>query len=42
MAQTIWKRLRVFLTGTRLVKSIERNDEAVNKLDATVREVLKQ
>lgn len=42
MAKTIWKRVRDFLSGRRLVQAIERNDRAIDKLDKTVREVLKQ
>lgn len=42
MAKNVWKRVRDFLSGRRLAQAIERNDRAVDKLDETVREVLKQ
>ena len=42
MAKTIWKRVRDILSGRRLARAIERNERAVDKLDKTVREVLKQ
>ncbi len=42
MAMNIWKRLREFLGGRRLAQAIERNDRAIDNLDRTVREVLKQ
>ena len=42
MAKGIWKRIRKFLTGLKLAQSIKRNNEAADKLDALVREVLKR
>ena len=37
----ILMKLRIYLAGRRLAKSIERNQQAADRLDAAVREVLK-
>lgn len=35
-----WLKLRALLAGRRLTRAIERNNRAVDRLDALVREVL--
>ena len=42
MAHRIWTWLHRVLAGPGLVRAIERNNEAADMLDATVKEVLKQ
>lgn len=42
MARKLLWWLHAILAGPGLVRAIERNNEAADRLDATVREVLKQ
>ena len=42
MARRMWRWLHAILAGPGLMRAIERNNEASDNLDATVRKVMKQ